>query len=340
MRWEAIYEPDVYDGAYGFWPGRSPPEALPELRQRCLTEGRGWSGEADVRGYFDSIESPRLREGRRQRVNEGRMRRLRGPGWRAGGMEHGARPHSEPGVVQGGVIAPVLANVFLHHGLEAWFARAGQPRMPGRGCLMRVADACVIGGAREEEARKSLAGLPSRLGRFGRTIAPTTTTLRAFRTPEAHAGADRGNGPCACRGWPHDGTKARQGVWVSKRRPARNRLRRPQKALGRWWRTQRHAPLPYPYQRRCSQRRGPCPYDGVRGTFRLLEEGRRGAETAWRYGRRRRRGKKAMGWAKCAKLLQAPILPIPRIVPPICLAMQGRTVRRQSGAEALVTEAP
>ena len=99
-----------------------------------------------------------------------------------------------------------------------------------------------------------------------------------------------------------------------KRRTARQRLRRTKKALGRWCRTNRHAPLQYQYQMLCAKLRGHCQYDGIRGNFRLLEERRRLADKAWRYWLSRRRSKKAIGWEKCEKLLQTYILPIPRIV--------------------------
>jgi RNA-directed DNA polymerase len=140
MLLEAIYEQDFYDGSYGFRQGRRPHEALHELRQRCITEGIGWVVDADVSGYFDSIDRTRLREVLRQRVNDGRILRLIGKWLRAGVMEQGALTHPETGVVQGGVISPVLANVFLHHVLDAWFEREVRPRMQGRCFLIRFAD--------------------------------------------------------------------------------------------------------------------------------------------------------------------------------------------------------
>jgi retron-type reverse transcriptase len=118
---EAIYEHDFSDGSYGFRRGRSPHDALDELRERCMRDNIGWIVEADVSGYFDSIDRIRLREVRRQRVNDGSILRLIGKWLRAGVMEEGVWSHPETGVVQGGVIAPVLAHIFLHHVLDEWF---------------------------------------------------------------------------------------------------------------------------------------------------------------------------------------------------------------------------
>lgn len=314
MLLEAIYEQDFYDGSYGFRQGRSPHEALHALRQRCMTEGIGWIVDADVRGYFDSIDRTRLREVLRKRVNEGRILRLIGKWRRAGVMEGGALTPPETGVVQGGVISPVLANVFLHHVLDAWFEREVQPRMKGRCFLIRFADDFVIGCQLEADARKILAVLPKRFARFGLTIHPTKTTLIAFRKPEAPQGADSGNGTFTFLGLTHYWTKSRQGFWVIKRRTARKRLRRTKQALWRWCRNHRHAPLQYPYQMLGAKLRGHFQYYGIRGNFRLLEEVRRYAEKAWRYWLRRRSGTRSVGWEKFEKLLQTYVLPTPRIV--------------------------
>jgi retron-type reverse transcriptase len=104
MLLEAIYEQDFSDCSDGFRQGRSPHEALHELRQRCMREGTGWIVDADVSGYFDSIDRTRLREVLRQRVKDGRVLRLIGKWLRAGVMEEGVLTHPETGVVQGGVI--------------------------------------------------------------------------------------------------------------------------------------------------------------------------------------------------------------------------------------------
>ena len=314
MLLEAVYEQDFYDGSYGFRPGRSPHEALHELRQRCMTEGIGWIVDADVSGYFDSIDRTRLREVLRKRINDGSILRLIGKWLRAGVMEQGALTHPETGVVQGGVISPVLANVFLHHVLDAWFEGEVRPRMQGRCFLLRFADDFVIGCELEADARKIMTVLPKRFARFGLTIHPTKTALIAFRKPKAHQGSESGNGTCTFLGLTHYWTKSRRGFWVIKRRTARKRLRRTKKSLWRWCRNNRHAPLQYQYQMLCAKLRGHYQYYGIRGNFRLREEVRRSAERAWRYWLSRRSSKSAIGWKKFWKLMQTYIRPIPRIV--------------------------
>ena len=279
-----------------------------------MTEGMGWIVAAEVRGDFDSIDSTRLREVWRKRINDGSMLRLLGKGLRAGVMEQGALTHPETGVVQGGVISPVLAHVFLHHVRDAWFEGEGRPRMQGRCFLLRFADDFVIGCELEADARKIMTVLPKRFARFGLTLHPTKTALIAFRKPKAPQGSESGNGTCTFLGLTHSGTQSRQGFWVMKRRTASKRVRRTKKSLWRWCRNHRHAPLQYQYQMLCAKRRGHDQYYGIRGNFRLLEEVRRAAERAWRYWLSRRSSKSAIGWKKFWKLMQTYILPIPRIV--------------------------
>jgi len=311
---EAIYEQDFSESSYGFRPGRSPHDALHEVRERCMTEGIGWIVDADVSGYFDSVDRTRLREVLRKRVNDGSILRLIGKWLRAGVMDHGVRTHPETGVVQGGVISPVLANIFLHHVLDEWFEREVQPRLKGRSFLTRFADDFVIGCELEVDAQKLMGVLPKRFARFGLRIHPTKTTLVVFRKPKASQASAHGNGTFVFLGFTHYWARTRRGFWAIKRRTARKRLRRTQKALWQWCRHHRHAPLPYQYQMLCAKLRGHYQYYGIRGNFPLLENVRRYAEKAWRYWLSRRSSKSAIDWEKFQKLLVIYVLPTPKIV--------------------------
>jgi RNA-directed DNA polymerase len=208
----------------------------------------GWIVDAEVRGDFDRIARMRLREGRRQRVNAGSLRRLLGKWRRAGVREEGRGSHPETGVVQGGVIAPVLAHICLQQVLDEWCAQAGQPRLRGRGVLRRFADDCVLGCAWQADAHRMMAVLPTRLARDGLLMHPTKTTLMACSKPEAPQGSTEGNGPCDVLGLPHDGTRSRRGDWGIKRRTAHKRLRRPTKSRWPGGRSHRHPPLQDQYQ--------------------------------------------------------------------------------------------
>ena len=186
--------------------------------------------------------------------------------------------------------------------------------MQGRGFLLRFADDCVIGCEVEADARKIMAVLPRRFPRFGLSMQPTKTALIAFRTPEAHQGANAGNGPCPLLGLTHDWTQSRRGFWVIKRRTARKRLCRTKTALWRWCRANRHAPLHDQYQMLCLKLRGHLRYYGIRGNCRLLEEVRRDAEKTGQYWLSRRSSTRAIRWEKFQKVLATSVRPIPQIV--------------------------
>jgi group II intron reverse transcriptase/maturase len=314
MLLEAIYEQDFSDSSYGFRPGRSPHDALRDLRTQCMTGGIGWIVDADVSGYFDSIDRTRLHEVLRRRVNDGRIMRLIGKWLRAGVMEDGMLHHPETGVVQGGVISPVLANVFLHHVLDEWFEREVQPRLKGGSFLTRFADDWIIGCELEGDAHRLMAVLPKRFARFGLSLHPEKTVLIRFRKPTTRQGSGDGTGTFDFLGLTHYWTRSRRGYWVIHRRTARKRLRRTKKALWRWCRANRHLPLKDQYRRLCQKLRGHFQYYGIRGNYRLLSEVRRHAEEAWRYWLSRRSHKSAISWEKFQKLKEVFGLPTPKIV--------------------------
>jgi RNA-directed DNA polymerase len=314
MLLEAIYEQDFSESSYGFRPGRSPHDALRDLRTHCMEEGIGWIVDADVSGYFDSIDRTRLREVLRQRVNDGRIMRLIGKWLRAGVMEEGVLQHPETGVVQGGVISPVLANIFLHHVLDEWFEREVQPRLKGRSFLTRFADDWIIGCELEADAQRLMAVLPKRFARFGLSLHPEKTVLIRFSKPTTRKGSGDGNGTFDFLGLTHYWTRSRRGYWVILRRTARKRLRRTKKALWRWCRANRHLPLKDQYRMLCQKLRGHFQYYGIQGNYRLLSEVRQHAEEAWRYWLSRRSHKSAISWEKFQKLKAVFGLPIPKIV--------------------------
>jgi group II intron reverse transcriptase/maturase len=245
MLLEQIYEQDFYDFSYGFRPGRSPHQALHELRERCRTMNVHWLVDADVTGFFDNIDKRLLQDFIRRRVNDGGLRRLIGKWLNAGVLEGEDLTYSEKGTPQGGVISPILANIFLHYVLDDWFVREVQPRMRGRVFLIRFADDFVIGCELEEDARRLMEVLPKRFSKHGLTIHPEKTKLIEFgrprnqAAPPAKAGGTpnepsgskpagapgTGNGTFDFLGFTHYWGRSRQGNWVIKKRTSKKRIR-------------------------------------------------------------------------------------------------------------------
>jgi group II intron reverse transcriptase/maturase len=309
----AVYEQDFYDFSYGFREGRSTHDALHELRERCIKMGIRWIIDLDVSGCFDNIEHGKLIDIIKMRVNDGGIIRLIGKWLHAGVMEGETLSYSEKGTPQGGVISPLLANVYLHHVLDEWFGREVKPLMRGRVFIVRFADDAVIGCEQERDARRVKEVLPKRFGRYGLTVNPQKTKLVRFGKPRNDDDA-RKNGTFDYLGFTHYWAKSRRGYWVIKRKTMEKRWRRTVKAIWDWCRYNRHEPLEYQYEKLGQKLRGHFQYFAIRGNYLTLEKVREYARKAWRYWLHRRSSKRRMTWERFAKLEQAYPLPKPRII--------------------------
>src|SRR5512135_2799420 len=140
MLLEPIYEQDFDDCSYGFRPKRSAHHALESLSKQTMFGEVSCILEVDIRKFFDTLDHAHLRAFLQQRIRDGVVLRLIGKWLNAGVMEDGAVTHPDAGSPQGGVISPVLANVYLHYVLDEWFAREVRPRLKGRAYVVRYAD--------------------------------------------------------------------------------------------------------------------------------------------------------------------------------------------------------
>jgi RNA-directed DNA polymerase len=310
----AIYEQDFCDCSHGFREGHSPHQALHELREQCMERDIGWIVDADVSAFFDSLDHDLLRERLQQRIADGRIIGLIGKWLKAGVVEGDTLSYPERGSPQGGVVSPMLANIFLHEVLDAWFEREVKPRMKGRCFLIRFADDFVIGCERENDARRIMAVLPKRFARFGLTIHPQKTRLVAFRKPDRSTESDAGNGTFEFLGFTHYWTKSRRGYWVIKRVTAKKRLRRAMKAVWQWCRNHRHEPLREQHRKLSRRLRGHYQYYGIRGNYGKLEALYEWADKAWRYWLSRRSQQSAIPWVTFYRLRSMYPLPQPSIV--------------------------
>ncbi len=181
----AVYEQDFRSCSYGFRPRRSAHQALQVLWEAVMRKQGGWVLELDIEDFFGSLDHQRLRGILRRRVRDGVVLRLIGKWLRAGVLEAGTLTYPEAGTPQGGVISPLLANVYLHEVLDEWFEDVVRPRLRGAATLVRFADDAVLVFAREEDARRVAAVLPKRLAKYGLTLHPEKTRLVSFQQPRS-----------------------------------------------------------------------------------------------------------------------------------------------------------
>ena len=313
MALEAVYEQDFYPCSYGFRPNRSAHQALEALRDEIMVMGGGWVIDVDIQRFFDTLDHGHLERILGQRVRDGVLLRWIGKWLNAGVMEHGELTYPELGTPQGGVISPLLANVYLHEVLDVWAERMVKPVLRGRVALIRYADDFVLAFSEESDARRVYEVLPKRLAKYGLTIHPEKTRLLDFRRP-AHAAARSTSASFDFLGFTHFWARSRRGAWVVKRSTSKDRLTRSLKRIRQWCRAHRHDSIREQHQQLCAKVRGHSSYYGVTFNARRLQEYYRQVRRAWRYWLNRRSQNAKMTWARFAALERLWPLPAVRIV--------------------------
>jgi group II intron reverse transcriptase/maturase len=311
MLLEPIYEQDFHPGSYGFRPGRGAHQALEQLREQLMATHGGWVLEVDISKFFDTLDHAHLREFVQQRVRDGVLLRLIGKWLNAGVMEAGQVSYPEAGSPQGGVISPMLANVYLHYVLDTWFEREVQPRLKGKAFLIRYADDFVIGFTEEQDARRAMEVLPKRFERYGLTIHPTKTRLVRFERPAKRDDDDSHGKPESfdLLGFTHYWGRSLRGNWVVKRKTSRKRLSRALRAINEWCRGNRHKPLAEQQKTLSQKIRGHCAYYGITGNSRALSRFRHWTVRLWRKWLSRRNRERTMTWERFERLLARYPLP-------------------------------
>jgi RNA-directed DNA polymerase len=314
MLLEAVYEQEFYDFSHGFRPGHSAHQALHEMREQCRTLNIQWIVDADVSGFFDELRHDLLQAFIQRRVNDGGLLRLIGKWLNAGVIEEGRLSYAEKGSPQGGVVSPILANIYLHYVLDEWYVQEVKPRLKGGSFLVRFADDFVIGCELESDAQRVMAALPKRFGRYGLTIHSQKTKLVKFGQPPTKDPPSTPNGTFDFLGFTHYWVKSQRGNWVIKRRTAQKRLRRTIKAIWQWCKENRQLPIEEQYRLLCLKLRGHYQYYGLRSNYRQLEVIYQQAKKSWWYWLNRRSRQRNLLWGKFKQILTKLPLPKPRII--------------------------
>ena len=316
MALEAVYEQDFLACSYGFRPGRSAHQALQSLRDGCMDENLGFVLEVDLRKYFDSIEHAYLREFLDRRVTDGVIRRMIDKWLKAGVLEEGRLQRNEKGSPQGGVVSPLLANIFLHHVLDEWFEGEVKPLLRGRSRLVRFADDFVMAFESLEDAERVRAVLDKRMARYGLTIHADKTRFIDFRKhPPGGKPHPKTQGTTFdFLGFTHVWGRSRRGKSVVRQITAKNRVVRALVHIAEWCRDNRHRPIKEQQAHLGRMMRGHYAYYGVTGNIRRLQRFAHLIERIWRKWLSRRSSKSGLNWVAMAGLLKRHPLPPPRII--------------------------
>lgn len=310
MLLEPVYEQEFYDFSYGFRPRRAAHDALSDLDKGLFQMHGGWILDVDIKSFFDSLDRATLRGLLHERVVDGVVTRLVGKWLRAGVLEGGVMNHVEKGTPQGGVISPLLANIYLHEVLDTWWSRDVLPRMRGRAFLIRYADDFVMVFSEKEDAEKIFAVLPKRFGRFGLTLHSEKTRMVRFLPPGP-------NGEPAesfdFLGFTHYLGQTKRGYWTPRRKTSRKRMSRTLTQLGEWMGAARHVPIKRQAVTLGQKLLGHFAYYGIQGNSKAIGRFAYEARRLWWKWLSRRSQRGRLTWDAFNKLLERHPLPPARL---------------------------
>jgi group II intron reverse transcriptase/maturase len=232
----AIYEADFLESSYGYRPKRGARDAVDDLRFNLQFGKYGYVVEADIKGFFDNMDHSWLLRMLQERVKDKQFLHLIYKWLKAGILEiDGKVIFPETGTPQGGVISPVLANVYLHFALDLWFDKIVKKRCKGDALLIRYADDFVCAFRYREEARSFFKFLPERLGRFKLSVAPEKTGLMRFS--RYHPSRSR---KIVFLGFESFWSTDRKGKPLVEQRTARKKLHAALRRIKEWVKLNRH----------------------------------------------------------------------------------------------------
>ena len=314
---KAIYEQDFIEDSYGFRPGRSCHDALRALNQTVKFHGTRFIVEADIKGFFDNVDHDHLMAFLGHRIADKRMTRYIKRFLKAGIQEDGHHRASERGTPQGGVISPLLANIYLHYTLDLWFRRRFAKTCRGAVRLIRYADDYVVCFRNEADAVRFRREMEERLNLFGLAVAPEKTKVLAFG-PQAREWARKQGRKAESfdfLGFTHFCSTSRNGKYfVMGRKTISKRFTAKLKVYKQWLRSNRTLPTAQIMQATAAKLQGHFGYYGISGNSRSIHSFAYEVERIlfkW-LGRRGKRG--SLTIEKFELLLQRFPLPPPRIM--------------------------
>lgn len=320
MLLEPIYEQDFLDCSHGFRPKRSAHGALESLWKQTMNIQGGWILEVDIQKFFDHLDHRHLREFLQHRMRDGVLLRLIGKWLKAGVMDEGSVSYPQSGSPQGGVISPILSNVFLHYVLDLWFERVVKPCLRRPAFLIRYADDFAIGFRDERDARRVMEVIPKRFAKYGLTVHPEKTRSICFQPPSSTTTREKDAkhrdlpGTFDLLGFTHYWGKSRTGRWVVQRKTASSRFSRAVRSIADWCRSHRHLPVSVQRQKLSQKLHGHYAYYGIQGNSRALQRFQYEVHRCWHKWLNRRNRQRELLWPAFNRLLKRFPLPRPRLV--------------------------
>lgn len=306
----AIYEEDFLPISYGYRPGLGAHDAIRALTEELQFGGCNFVSEADIKGFFENIRWDWLERMLSLRIGDGALIRLIGKWLRAGILEEdGEVIHPQTGTPQGGIISPVLANIYLHYVLDLWFEREIQPQQRGHSRMIRYADDFVVCFEYRHEAEAFEKALKTRLAKFGLEVAvDKTKTLRFGWNGGPH------NGRFDFLGFEFYWETDRKGQPRVKRRTATKKWQAGMQRMRDWIREHRHQKLSPMLKTLKAKLRGTWNYYGLIGNYRRMKIFYEETVRTLHKWLNRRSQRRSYDWGSVNRLIARYEIPRPRIV--------------------------
>jgi group II intron reverse transcriptase/maturase len=241
-----IYEEDFLGFSYGYRPGRSQHNALDAVTVAIEQRKVSWVLDADIRGFFDTIDHEWLVKFVEHRIADQRVVRHVKKWLNAGVMEDGKRIRAQEGTPQGGNISSLLANIYLHYVFDLWVHAWRQKRASGEVYVIRYADDIIVGFQRKNDAERFLEELRERFRRFNLELHPDKTRLLEFGRFAAGDRKKRGQGKPETfdfLGFTHACSQTRRGKFAVRRRTMRKKMRAKLQEIKQKLKRRMHEPI-------------------------------------------------------------------------------------------------
>lgn len=313
---ESIYEPVFMDFSYGFRPGRSCHHAINELDKEVMQKPVHYIVEVDIRKFFDNVDHEWLMRCMEERISDPNFLELIRRFLKSGYVEEGVKYDSGKGTPQGGVISPVLANIYLHYVLDLWFEKRFKKNCRGNVRLIRYCDDFVICFENKKEAEHCMEALKERLGQFGLEVSPEKTQMIAFGR-RAWAQAKRYKRKVATftfLGFIHYCATSRRGHFIMGHKTSKENLKKGLQEIKIWLKKIRcMKPMKEWWPVLVAKLRGHYAYFGLSGNYRGIKQFYNQVISLVYKWQNRRSQKRSMNWKQFLEYLNWYPLPKPRI---------------------------
>jgi len=298
-----IYEPRFLDCSYGFRPGRSCHQVVKIIDNTVMTEKVNYVLEADIKGFFDNVDHEWMMKFLEHDIADKNFLRYLKRFLKSGVMEEGKRLETDRGTAQGGLISPVMANVYLHYVLDLWFEKLIKKQLKGFARLVRYADDFLIMFEKEADADMVMKLLPERLGKFSLEVAMDKTRILPFGRN------DKDNNRFDFLGFTFYESKTRKGAYKVGIRTSEKKLKMKRQALKQWIWSRILFDVEETMKSLNRRLAGHTNYYGINGNLKCVQRFHGYAKKRMYWMLNRRSQKKSMKWPKMQEIWDQFIVP-------------------------------